>query len=84
MVIPLAKQGKESAVRNLLLRHLTSQEIEDTNDGGLQIFKDVVIQVEAKLAAKSGKTGKPEIKAEVIPGQGDVASRQTGGTSSSS
>ena len=45
VVIPLPKQGKVSAVRGLLLRHLTSKEIEELNDEGLAVFQDVLQQV---------------------------------------
>ena len=46
VVIPLLKQGKVSAVRGLLLRHLTSKEIEELNDEGLAVFQDVLQLVE--------------------------------------
>ena len=51
VVIPLAKQGKLSAVRSLLLRHLTSAEMEGKDDEGLAVFQDVLQQVQTKLAA---------------------------------
>ena len=51
VVIPLAKQGKLSAVRSLLLRHLTSAEMEGKDDEGLEVFQDVLQQVQTKLAA---------------------------------
>ena len=51
--IPLVKQGKLSAVRSLLLRHLTSAEVEGEDDEGLAVFQDVLRQVQAKLEAKA-------------------------------
>ena len=63
VVIPLLKQGKVSAVRGLLLRHLTSKEIEELNDEGLAVFQDVLQQVEAKLAAKDAEEKAAEEKA---------------------
>ena len=63
VVIPLPKQGKVSAVRGLLLRHLTSKEIEELNDEGLAVYQDVLQQVEAKLAAKDAEERAAEEKA---------------------
>ena len=51
VVIPLTKLGKLSAVRSLLLRHLTSAEMEGQDDEGLAVCQDVLQQVQAKLAA---------------------------------
>ena len=58
--IPLAKQGKVSAIRSLLVRYLTSETIEESDDEGLALYQDVLKQVETRLAAK----GPPAVKVE--------------------
>ena len=47
--IPPAKQGKLLAVCSLLLRHLTSEYLEQLDDEGLSVFQDVLLQVNGKL-----------------------------------
>ena len=39
--VPPSKYGKLLAVRNLLVRYLSSEEVENSTDGGLQMFQDV-------------------------------------------
>ena len=53
MNIPLVKHGKLSAVRSLLLRHLTSAEVEGEDDKGLAVFQDVLQQIQAKLETRA-------------------------------
>lgn len=53
--IPPAKLGKISAVRTLLLRYLTSEDIEGRDDQGLAIFEDLIKQVQGMLDARKPK-----------------------------
>ena len=45
------KKSNKEAVRNVLIRHLTSEDIEDSPDGGLDVYKKVAEQVSEILDA---------------------------------
>ena len=46
MQIGPAKRGKKSAIYNLMVRYFSDEQIEDSEDGGLEIFKDTLAKVE--------------------------------------
>ena len=50
VTMPLPNQRKVSAIRSLLVRYLTSETIEASDDKGLVLYQDVLKQVETKLA----------------------------------
>ena len=53
--VSLAKAGKLLAVRNVLVRYLSLEEVEDSDDAGLQMFQDVSAQIDAKVGSKKSE-----------------------------
>ena len=61
--IPLQKAGKQGPIRNLIRNHLTSDEVENSDDNGLEL----ITAVDTRLKALLGNTAKEEVKEEVKP-----------------
>ncbi len=72
LTVPPNKKGKRSAMFNIIVKYLSSDTIEESEDGGLQLFRDVLKQVgemkkdikseEKVLDKKDGDKDKTEIK----------------------
>ena len=79
IVVPPVKAGKLLSVRNMLIVHLSSPQVEESNDDdGLQLFRDVTAQVDA-IIKKQGADVKKE-----NGGGTDVVPKVEGGDSSKS
>ncbi len=58
--IPPRKAGKRSAIFSLILKHLMSTYVEDSEDAGLALIQDIAAQVETKIQ----KAGETKVKTE--------------------
>ena len=76
VVVPPVKAGKLLSVRNLLIVHLSSPEVEASDDDGLQLFRDVAAQVDAITEKQTA-----DVKKENGAGT-DVVPKVEGGESS--
>ena len=77
VVVPPGKAGKLLSVRNLLIVHLSSPEVEASDDEGLQLFRDVAAQVDAITAKQNA-----DVKKENGGSGADVVPKVEGGQSS--
>ena len=75
--IPLAKQGNKSSIAGLLLRFISSEIVEESQDGGLALFQRLVLQIQGMLPPQDTKVVKVEKGATATGGN-------IGGSSSSS
>ena len=76
LTVPPAKKGKKSAMFNLIVRHLSSEDIEESDDNGLQVFQDLLKQVD-EILKKNAKTEGTE--ADKTNDKGDSDSKGDGG-----
>ena len=85
--VPPAKKDRRSALFNLVLRYLTSDEVEQEDDEGLDILRTFKRQVEDMLKGNDVKdvsgTGSSAVKTEVVGSSGVTVleSSTTDGTS---
>ena len=69
------KKSKKEAMRNLILRHLTSEDIEDSADEGLALYKKVAEEVSTVLDAQyQDQKGLQKLK-EKVSGEGSKMSK---------
>ena len=80
--IPPNKIGKKSAIYNLIVRHFSSEEVEDSDDNGLEMYQDTLKTVEDKLKAKTVvKEEVTDTKPATRDGEKGVDSKSVGGKS---
>ncbi len=66
LVIPLNKTGKQAPIRNMIRNHLTRDEVEASEDQGLQLITSVDTRLKTLLEKKTEPTVKEERKETVV------------------
>ena len=70
VTIPIKKAGIKSALVNLIVKHLLSEAVEDSDDGGAQILADLKTKLDGKIGADAGN-GTQTVKVEETTQQGN-------------
>ena len=71
--VPDHKKGNKQSPRKLILWYLNSEDVEDSDDGGVAILNQLDLEVGKKL--KSKKTN--EVKQEIAGGSVEISPKKT-------
>ena len=80
--VPLSRQGKQSSVMRTIAQHLMSDDVQDDDNGGLDVFQQTLAVMDTLLAGRSKTVNTGEVKDEVAADSGGLGNMNGAGSSS--